>query len=447
MLSVRFLFLSALALLPLPSRADSPWPQFRGPNGDGVVEDAQVPARFGEEQNLSWKTTVPGRGWSSPVVSDQTIWVTTAVEVEADPTEIKARMKRSGVKDREMKSRSVAQSIELKLLGYQLDNGKLSHEILLEKYDDPDAIHALNSYASPTPVIDGGNIYCHFGTYGTFCVDRQSDRVIWNYHSPIVHAVGPGSSPIIEGDLLILIHDGCKEQVVLAVDKKSGSVVWKTARPEMDAQDGDHKKAFCTPVAITDPSGQRQLICMASHYMVSYRPGDGKELWRCYHGKGFSVVPRPVYHDGVVFFSTGFSKPHLVAVRVDGEGDVSSTHVKWRQEKGMPQKPSPVLHRGLIYVIADNGVAVCLRETDGSVVWKKRIGGNFSSSPMVVGQSLLMCSQEGVVTVLSLGEEATVIGENQLDSQIMSSPAVVENSLIIRTSQSLYRFEQTNEAT
>lgn len=424
--------------------ADSPWPQFRGPNGNGIALEASAPVDFedlgdGTPRGVRWQTTVPGRGWSSPVLADGLIWVTTAIETEASADEIVARKKRSGVKDREMDSRTVAASIDLHLLAFRFEDGEPAMDVKLTSFQDPDAIHALNSYASPTPVIDGDEVYCHFGTYGTFCVDRLRGEIEWKQRTKTVHSVGPGSSPFVEGDRLILVHDGCERQSVIALDKRTGKQVWQTDRPEMDAPDGDRKKAFCTPIAIDDPSGRRQLICMASQYIVSYDPSDGHEIWRCRHGKGFSIVARPVYDDGVVYFTTGFGKAELWAVAVDGEGDVSDTHVRWTVPKGMPQKPSPLIHEGLIYVIADHGVAACLDAEDGSTVWKKRIGGNFSSSPLLVGENLYLGSQEGEMTVLTAGRDPEVVATNRLQGQIMASPAAVAGDLIIRAGNQIYR--------
>jgi outer membrane protein assembly factor BamB len=420
------------------------WPQFRGPTGDGIASVDLEPMKFsddgkGEMQNIHWRSAVPGRGWSSPVIADGLVWLTTAIEVPASEEEIAERMRRSGVKESEMGSRSVAKAIELRLLAFRLDDGQKEHDIELVRADDPDAIHSLNSYASPTPVIDGVHIYCHFGTYGTYCVNRKEAKIVWQQQTKTVHAVGPGSSPFIEEDRLILIHDGCDRQFVLALDKTNGKVLWETDRPDMVAPDGDQKKAFCTPIALKDANGRRQLLCMASQFMISYDPSDGKELWRCHHGTGFSVVPRPVYEDGVVYFVTGFGKPEMWAVAVDGQGDVSSTHVRWTQPKGMPQKPSPLLRDGLIYVISDNGVAACHDIQDGSSVWHQRVGGNYSASPVLIGDYLYFASQEGKVTIMKTGREAEVVATNELQGQILASPAMAGDDLIIRTSQWLYR--------
>ena len=433
--------LFAIVLFVSVATADAPWPQFRGPSGDGVVSDQSVPLTFGEKENLAWKTELPGKAWSSPVIADGVVWATTAIEVFPNEQERLEMLKSAGIEEKKFKQLAVAKSIELKLIALDFTSGKQLATIDLASIETPDPIHSLNSYASPTPVIDGENIYCHFGTYGTFSIDRGSREIRWQRRLPLDHSVGPGSSPFIDGDRLILIQDGTERQYVAALDKATGETLWETDRPEMDAPTGDQKKAYCTPIKITDSRGREQLICMGSQWMVAYDPATGKEIWKVRHGKGFSVVPRPVYSGGVVYFSTGFGKPQLWAVKVDGEGDVTDTHVAWTVIKGIPAKPSPLLHDGLIYVMEDNGVASCLEASSGETVWKKRIGGKYSASPLMVGDRIYFGSHEGVVTVISAGRESEVIAENELEGQIMASPAVVDNSLVVRTAEAIYRFQ------
>ncbi len=415
------------------------WPQFRGPHGNGIAVGQSPPIHFGEDQNVVWKTELPGKAWSSPVIADGVIWATTAIERVPTEEERLAMLRQTDIEEKKFKQLSIAKSIELKLIALDFDSGAILKTIDLVDFEQPDAIHALNSYASPTPVIDGDRIYCHFGNYGTFCLDRRSFEVVWKRRLPLQHSVGPGSSPLIYHNRLILIQDGLERQYVTALDKTTGETLWETDRPAMEAPSGDQKKAYCTPIAITDSSGREQLICLASQWMVAHDPQTGSELWRCYHGKGFSVVPRPVYEDGVVYFATGFGKPELWAVSVDGVGDVTNTHVRWTATKGIPAKPSPLIHDGLIYVMADNGVASCLEASSGQEVWKKRIGGDYSASPLLAGGHIYFASHDGKVTVIEPGIAGDVVAENQLTGQIMASPAAIDDSLILRTDQAIYR--------
>jgi len=440
--ALRFIAMGLIgSTLAVSADADAPWPQFRGPAGNGVVSGHSVPLTFGEKENLVWKTKVPGKAWSSPVIAEGTVWATTAIEVFPNEEEKRQLLREAGIEAKKFKQLAVAKAIELKLYAFDFESGEQLAMIDLAEIARPDPIHSLNSYASPTPVIDGDHIYCHFGTYGTFCIDRGTREMVWQRRLPLDHAVGPGSSPLIDGPRLILIQDGMERQYVTALDKASGETIWETDRPEMDAPSGDQKKSYCTPIRVTDSLGREQLICMGSQWMVAYDPATGKEIWKVFHGKGFSVVPRPVHGNGVVYFATGFGKPQLWAVKVDGTGDVTATHVLWTVMRGIPAKPSPVLHDGLVYVVDDNGVASCFDAATGDQVWKQRIGGNFSASPLLIDDRMYLGSHEGIVTVISVGRDSEIIAENQLEGQIMASPAVVEDSLVIRTSEAIYRFE------
>ena len=438
----RFATFAALASLSLYSLlAADQWPQFRGPTGDGVTHDQVVPVNFGEAEHLAWKTELPGRAWSSPVIADGVIWVTTALERVPSDNERIEMLRESGIEEKKFKQLQIAKSIELKLIAIDLESGSIKKTIDLTTIETPDPIHAVNSYASPTPVIDGNFIYCHFGTYGTLCIDRESGKIRWQRRLPLVHSVGPGSSPFIHDEMLVLIQDGVERQYVTALDKSTGETIWEVDRPEMDAPSGDQKKAYCTPIAITDKRGREQLICMASQWMIAYEPKTGEEIWRVRHGKGFSVVPRPVFADDVVYFSTGFGKPELWAVRVDGEGDVTDTHVEWTVLQGIPAKPSPLLHDGFVYVVSDNGVASCFNTKDGTQVWKKRLGGDYSASPLLAGGNIYFGSHDGKVTVVKPGQDGEIVAENQLDGKIMASPAVVDDAIILRTDKAIYRIE------
>ncbi|MEM6692493.1 MAG: PQQ-binding-like beta-propeller repeat protein [Planctomycetota bacterium] len=432
------LFLLAVALMPVMSLADT-WPQFRGPRGDGVAVDEHPPTQFGAN-DAAWRTEIPGRGWSSPVVADGLIYLTTAIEVMPSEDEREELLAKAGVERKKYKQTQLAKQIELRWMAIEMDSGNVVFDQELVAIDSPDAIHTVNSYASPTPVIDGERLYCHFGTYGTFCIDRKSGKRIWKRRFPLSHSVGPGSSPFIHDDMLVLIQDGTEQRYVVALDKISGETVWKTDRPPMDAPKGDLKKAFCTPISITDSLGREQLICLASHYMIAYDPQTGHELWRVHHGKGFSIVPRPVFNDDIVYFSTGFGKPELWAVQVTGEGEVTDTHVDWIVKRGIPAKPSPILSNGRIYVVEDSGVATCFDCEDGQQLWKQRLGGAHSASPLLAGENLYFANHDGQVRVVRASDQYQLVALNELGEKIMASPAVVNDALVIRTDQALYRF-------
>lgn len=423
------------------ANAESYWPEFRGPTGDGIAAEGRAPVKWSETENVTWKTPLPGKGWSSPVVADGQVWMTTAVEEEATEEEKLKILKEAGVEERKFKELQTKKAVTLKALRVDLASGRLEREIELASLSAPSPIHHFNSYASPTAVIDGERVICHFGAFGTFCLNRADGAVVWRQAVEIEHGVGPGSSPMIHGDKVILICDGTDAQFVAALNKDTGKEVWRAPRPPMDAETGDRKKAYSTPIAIRDSRGREQLICMGSQWLVSLEPETGKELWRVRHGTGFSVVPRPVYGGGVVYVCTGYGKPQLWAVKVDGEGDVTETHVVWKETKRIPAKPSPLLAGGDLFVTDDSGIVSCFDAGDGTLRWQERVGGNFTASPILAGGRLYFASESGKVTLVEPSAAFQVAGENEIDGKLMASPVVVDGVLLLRSEEALYRID------
>lgn len=423
------------------AKAEAFWPEFRGPSGNGIVAEGPAPTKWSETENVTWKTPLPGKGWSSPVVADGQVWVTSAVEVDATEEEQLKMLKDAGVEERKFKELQTKKAVTLKALCVDLATGRLVHDIDLASIASPSPIHHFNSYASPTAVIDGGRIICHFGAFGTFCLNRADGAVVWKQVIKIEHGVGPGSSPMIHGDKVILICDGTDAQFVSALNKDTGEEVWRTPRPEMEAETGDRKKSYSTPIFIKDGLGREQLICMSSQWLVSLAPETGIEIWRVRHGTGFSVVPRPVYGEGIVYVCTGYGKPQLWAVRVDGEGDVTETHVVWKEIKRIPAKPSPLLVGADLFVTDDAGIISCFDAKDGTLRWQERLGGNFTASPILAGGKIYFASESGKVTLLEPSAAFQVAAENEVDGKLMASPVVVEGALLLRSEEALYRIE------
>ncbi|MEO0446022.1 MAG: PQQ-binding-like beta-propeller repeat protein [Verrucomicrobiota bacterium] len=436
---MRTLFSLLLLSLPLLGFASDDWPQFRGPNQDGTSDARDVPISWSESENIEWKTLLPGKGWSSPVTQKGIIWLTTAIEVV--PTEAEREKLLAHLPPNKAKRHNIASSVQLVALQIQLSTGEILQNKILATTKQPDSIHSLNSYASPTPVLDGEQVFCDFGTYGTFALDAVTGEQQWTHTAPLEHSVGPGSSPVVVGDLLILVRDGVDAQYVVALDKRSGEVRWQTSRPPMDAPDGDRKKAYCTPYLLTQ-GDQHQLIIPTSQWLVSYVPETGEEIWRAHHGDGFSLVPRPVADDRAVYFCTGFGKPQLWAVGHQGSGDVSETHVLWKNPKRISKKPSPLLADGLLYILEDDGgILSCLEAESGEVVWAERLGGNFSASPLLADDHLYFCNQEGQTHILKPGRNFQPVAINQLDGSHMASPVPLEGGLLLRTDTALYRIK------
>lgn len=393
--------------------ADNNWPQFRGTTGDGHSRATGLPVQWSESENIKWKTRIHGRGWSSPVIWDDQIWMGTAT---ADGKKMYAVCVHPGT-------------------------GKTLHDILLFENEEPRFCHATNSYASPTPVIEEGRVYMHFGSYGTACLDTQSGKTLWSRRDlPCDHFRGPGSSPILFEDLLIMHYDGFDFQYIVALDKESGKTIWKRDR-DIDYQttNGDLKKAYCTPTLI-EVDGNLQLVSPAARATIAYDPRNGDAIWNVRYQQ-HSATARPLYAFGLVYLNTGFPKAELWAVR-PGKGDITDSHVAWQANKAIGSKPSHIIVDDLIYIVSDGGVATCLEAKTGKEVWTHRFGGQYSASPICADGRIYFFSHEGKATVIQAGRNYAEVAVNELADGFMASPAVTGKALIVRSITHLYRIEQ-----
>lgn len=409
--------------------AGAEWPDFRGPFANGHVKapgdttPVNLPLTWSETENVKWKTPIPLKGWSSPVISDGQIWLTTATEEGHDFFAICVD----------------AETGEIRF------NEKLFHS------DNPEPLgNNVNSYASPSPVIEPGRVYVHFGSYGTACLDTATFKVVWQRTDlPCRHYRGPGSSPFLFENLLILTFDGADQQYLTALDKASGQTVWKTDRStawnDFDEQgnvkrEGDLRKAFSTPILI-DAAGRQQLISVGSFCLFSYDPRTGQEIWKC-NIPPFTPASRPVYGNGLVFVTTGQGVIELMAIRPDGQGDVSETHIAWRLADGIvPRDSSPIIVDDLFYMVSSDGVATCLEAATGNKLWSERLGGNYEASPICADGRIYFFSVQGKASVLRAGRTYEVLATSKLDVGCMASPAVLGNALILRTKTDLYRIQ------
>ncbi len=418
------------------------WRQFRGPDGQGHASDGKnLPATWSETENILWKAEIPGRGWSSPVFAGPIIWVTAAIEHPLKGEELEKARTEKLANNPLASQMEVLGSVSLHAIGVNATNGRVERDLELFNVTDLDPVHSLNSYASPSPVLDETRLYCHFGELGTACVDTESMTIVWKTHLPSKHSVGPGSSPIVYQGLFIVPCDGTDLQYVIGLDKLTGETVWKTSRPPLTGDIGDLHKAFSTPLLVTAPN-REQIIIPGAQWIVSYSPHDGSEIWRVRHGEGFSNVPRPVVGHGMTYVCTGFMSPQLWAIGLDGQGDVTKSHVKFKIQKQVPAMPSPILVEDQLYFITDQGVATSVRARTGETIWTKRISGNFSASPLFADGKIYFSSQEGKTTVIRPGREYNEVVVNSLDGQLMASPAVFEESLLLRSQSHLYRISE-----
>jgi len=425
------------AVVPVPSWA-APWPQWRGPEGQGHAPAAQdLPVSWSETENVVWKTPLPGRGWSSPVIGDRLVWMTAAVERPATEAEREERV--AGKKN--TKSLAVSGPVTFKVLAVDRESGRLVHDVDLFTVDDPQPIHSLNSYASPSPVLAGDRLWCHFGDNGTACIDTTSGRLVWhNRELRLDHENGAGSTPVLWGDLIIIHCDGSDSQSIAALDAGSGVMRWRTQRSGELNENPDLKKAYGTPLVV--PIGGRDVVLSpAADWLYGYDPASGSELWKLSYGVlGFSVVPRPVVADGLVFMSTSFNQPEVLAVRIDPAA--GPPEIAWREKRGAPTMSSPLVVGGELYVVSDKGIATCLDTRTGAVNWSERLGGNFSSSPLLADGRMYVGNRDGTTFVIKPGHEFELLATNQLDGRIFATPAAVGRSLYLRTDEAMYRLER-----
>lgn len=422
MISVSFSRLWICIALAGVSIWGSTWPEFRGPSGQGLVESSSLPLEWGEGKHVRWETAVHGRAWSSPVIMENQIWLSSANE----------------------------KGTELFAICVDAESGNIVKDIKLFEVEKPQYAHPFNTYASPTPVLERGRVYITFGSPGTACLDALTGKVLWERRDiQCNHYRGAGSSPILYGDLLIMNFDGSDFQFVIALDKKTGKTVWQTNRsidykdltPDGKvSSDGDWRKAFSTPV-VHDFGDGPILISHGSKAVYAYRPQTGKELWHVEEQKTHSGSGRPSVGLGMIFVSMGHPKSELWAIKPGGSGDVTASHVAWKVKRNVPTRSSPVLSGDLLFMVDEGGIASCLEAKTGSAVWNERIGGTYSAAPICCAGRVYFFGEDGKTTVIDAGREFKVLATNQLGDGFMASPAVLENSLILRSKTKLYRID------
>ena len=417
------------------------WNQFRGPNGDGKTLATNLPVEFSETKNVRWKTPIHDEGWSSPVVWGNQIWLTTGRE----------------------------DGSELFAVCVDLESGDLIHDTKVFDVADPQKQwQGQNTHASPTPIVEDGRIYVHFGTYGTACLDTKSAQKLWERRDlNCDHRVRPASSPIIDGDSLFLHFDGVDAQFVVALDKNTGETLWLQNR-EVDSDLGavlkaeglsdadieavkrekpnDNRKAYATPTII-EYQGKRQLISPAAEVTFSSDPKTGEGLWRVRHeGWGWNAACRPIFDHGLVYSTTGFSR-HLLAVRPSGTGDVTETHVAWSARRSTPSIPSPLIVDDLLFMVGDEGFASCLEAKTGRELWKERLraGGYHWASPLYADGKIYLCGKKGIVSVIAAAREFQLLAENRFEASFIASPAIVGDNIILRSLTHLYCIAKGHE--
>ncbi|MBL9132834.1 MAG: PQQ-like beta-propeller repeat protein [Verrucomicrobiaceae bacterium] len=409
---------TTLALLlstSLLSAAD--WSEFRGSAAQGHSDAKNLPSIWSPTSHIAWKAAVAGVGWSSPVVIGDRIFLTSALPI-------------GGVEDPKA-DRS------LHALALDAATGKPVWDVEVFTATSP-RMHRKNSHASPTPVFENGRLYVHFGHLGTACLDATTGKPVWatkEYEYSPVH--GAGSSPVLFEDMLIFSADAETNPKVIAIDKATGKQRWAFARQS----DAKKKFSFCTPLII-DVNGQKQLISPGSGVVNALNPKTGEEIWRCYYGEGYSVVPRPVYAHGMVFVSSSYDKPVLLAIKVDGKGDVTGTHVAWTIDKAVPHNPSMAVIGDELYFVADNGILTCADAKTGQIHYSERCTGPISASLLVADGKLYLQDEKGLGVVVKPGKKFEILSQNDLGERSLASYAVIGSDLLIRTEGNLYRVKK-----
>lgn len=397
--------------------ANEQWSQFRGHFGNGIIKSTSAPINWSENRNIDWKTPIHDRGWSSPVIWNDQIWMTTATK----------------------------EGNKMYAICVNKLSGKVEHDIHVFDVKSPQAITNENTYASPTPVVEEGRVYVHFGTYGTACISTKDGQILWKRRDlNCDHEIGagPASSPFIYNNFLIFNVDGRDVQYVIALNKETGQTAWKTNR-SVDFSDVqiNQRKAYGTPFII--PRGNsNQMVSIGAKGVYSYDPENGKELWKARH-RGWSIAPRPVYGEGLVFTMIDRDRPEMWAIDPSGSGDITETHIEWKETKRMPPRASPIFFKGLLFVVDRNGYISCLEAKTGKSLWQKRMKGRFSASPVLANDLLYFFNEDTVCTIIKPVKELIIVAENKLsDGKLLATPAFDENSIYIRTENNLYRIKE-----
>jgi outer membrane protein assembly factor BamB len=421
------------------AQAADAWPEWRGPMGQGHSDATNLPVTWSESEHVAWRTEIPGRGWSTPVVAAGRIWLTTGID-ELDSPEDADRRRKSSTNSQPLR---ISESVSLRAVELDLATGKLVRDIEVLNQREPQMIHIDNSYATPTPIFDGHRLYCHFGPSGMACLDTQSGEVLWTNRSLYVeHENGAGSSAVLWNDLLIVHCDGIDQQYITALDAKTGKEVWKTARTGKLNDNPQLRKAYATPL-VAKLNGKTQLISPAADWLFGYDPTSGQELWKLPYGfTGFSNSARPVVQGDMIFTTTGFMKAELLAIDAATASATDPPKLAWRFGKQVPNVSSLILVDNLLYMASDNGIATCLDASTGEVQWTERIGKRFWASPLYADGRLYFFDRDGLTTVIGPGKEFKMLAQNQLDGEIMAGAAAVDGALLVRTDKALYCLKQ-----
>jgi len=427
-----------LCILAAVSVHANSWPQWRGADASGHFEGEGFPTQWDSSKNIIWKAEIPGKGHSSPVLEGDLVWITTAYETPADPKDAKERLKGNTGSQ----PLTLLDSVSLRAVRIDPKSGKVLKNIEVLKKKKPQWVHKLNSYASTTPCLEDGKLYCHFGAFGNACLDAETGEILWKNDDErlwVMHENGPGSSPVLWGDFMIFHLDGSDKQSIVALHKKNGKIAWQSKRSGKMHSNPQFKKSYATPIVIQD-QGKDLLLSPAADWLYCYDPATGKENWKLPYGLlGFSNVSRPIYGNGMLFLSTCFMKGELLGIKMNG---LNAPEIIWRARSG-PKMPSPILVGEEVYAVNDAGILSCLDAKTGSLHWRERLNGQFSASPTYAGGLIYMSDRNGVTHVVKPGKTFNPVSKNEIDGTAhMASFSPYGKSFLVRTEKALYRIER-----
>jgi outer membrane protein assembly factor BamB len=414
------LFGSMLSLTNIVSSQSANWTQFRGSGSNGLADAENIPVSWNDAV-IKWKTEIHGKGHSSPVVYGSQVWLTTGTE----------------------------DGKELYAVCVDFKTGAIIYDIKVFTPAEVDEKHQLNTYATPTPCIEKGFIYVHYGNAGTACINTLNGSIVWkNSDFKCKFVQGAASSPVIYKNLIILHYEGVDVRYLVALNKSDGRLVWKSDRPAdlYKPLTEIGRKAYTTPLVI-NINGRDLLVSNGSAVCIAYDPDNGKEIWRVVDGAE-STVAMPISENGILYWYTGYmvaddgsSYTDLLAVNPDGQGDITATNIIWKKKEGLAQNQmlTPVIKDGLIYTVSTRNVMMCIDAKTGNEVWSKHVTSAFNASPLFIGGNVWFFSVKGEVMVLKAGKQYEVVAQNKMDAGIFATPAVVRNSMIMRTQNYLYR--------
>jgi outer membrane protein assembly factor BamB len=425
---------SYLTVTTSATSADSNWPQWRGPESQGISTDKDLPAEWSSTRNIKWRTPIAGRGHSSPIIWGKHVFLTTAIEGAVVPGAKAVPHKVDGKDWVHPDSVGADRKHTFKVISLDRDTGKILWEQTAWEGTPYDDRHRKSSFASSTPATDGRYVYAYFGTEGIYCYDFDG-KLVWKASLGKLgtSGMGTGTSPVLHENLVILQcdeEDGLNS-FIIALDKKSGKEVWKTPRKV--------QVSWTTPVLVR--SAKRiELVTSGNEAIISYDPATGKELWRT-KGLESNAIPTPVATSEMVIVAAGFPAKIAMAIRLGGSGQLADSSIAWKYEKGLAYVPSPILYGDYLYLMTDRGIITCLDAKTGKLIYeggRVPIPATFTASPVAFDGKILLTSEDGDTFIVKAGPKHEILGTNSLDEPVYSSPALADGKIFIRGEKNLY---------